>query len=581
MVQKTLQSLKRISFSLSLLEVLTIIYDVGFDQTPFVQKIIAWIYLPGLVGGAFFIIVRYLSSRSRPHRNVWLFDTLLFSYILVLLADQMGIINFLILNQKWWTFIALFLLFIREILAFNTNLKRSYLNPAQLFIVSFLAIIILGTLLLLLPKATYSGITFPDALFTSTSAVCVTGLIVVDTGMYFTQLGQSIIMVLIQLGGLGIMTFTSYFSYFFRGGSSYENQLLLKDMTNSEKITEIFHTFKRIILLTVAIEGIGAFIIYNCINSAESAAGEHAIFFSVFHSISGFCNAGFSTLSNSLYESGFRFNYPFQLTIAGLFIIGGLGFPIVFNFVKYLKHLLTNRLIPFIRSKQGVHKPWMINLNARIVVITTLFLLVGGTALFFLFEYNNTLAEHKGVGKVITAFFSAATPRTAGFNSVDTSALQMSTLLLIMFLMWVGASPASTGGGIKTSTLAIGILNFLSIAKGRERIEIYHREVSNTSVKRAFSIILLSVIVLGISIFLVSFFEPGQNLFAIAFECFSAFGTVGLSLGITSSLSDISKLIIILTMFIGRVSMLTILIAFLRKIRHTAYRHPTEDILIN
>jgi Trk-type K+ transport system membrane component len=308
--------------------------------------------------------------------------------------------------------------------------------------------------------------------------------------------------------------------------------------------------------------------------------GDRA-FFSVFHSVSGFCNAGFSTFQNNLYELTIRYNYVLQLTIAFLIILGGIGFPIVFNLLHYLKHLIVNRFIPYLKGTETHHYPWVININTRIVVVTTAVLLIGGTALFYIFEYHNTLAEHSGFGKIVTAFFGATTPRTAGFNSVDTAALHFYTIMMIFFLMWVGGSPGSTAGGIKTSTLAISILNIINIAKGKNRIEIYRREISNDSVKRAFSTITLSLIVVGISIFLVSYFDSEKDLRSIAFECFSALGTVGLSMGITAKLSVISKYIIILTMLIGRVGMLTILMAFYNKIRHHKYQYPTEEIMIN
>ncbi|MBN1200064.1 MAG: ATPase [Bacteroidales bacterium] len=513
--------------------------------------------------------------------KAWSFDFVLIAFLIILILNNTGLIELNVFNRIWWTYIAIFLISFRELLLLKLNVKRSYMNPGQLFIASFILVILIGSLLLLLPGATHTGISVVNALFTATSAVCVTGLVVVDTGTYFTLFGQSIIMILIQIGGLGIMTFTSYFGYFFRGGTSYENQLLMKDMANTDKIAEIYRTFKKIILLTLAIECAGAIAIFICIDTASLYGHTDPFFFSIFHSISGFCNAGFSTFSDSLYEGSIRYNYPLQGVIALLFITGGLGFLIVFNFIKYIKHLLINRLLPPILFKRPVHKPWVINLNARIVVITTLILLIMGTSFIYLFEAKNTLSDHQGVGKILTAFFTAATPRTAGFNVVETSALHLPSILLIIFLMWVGASPGSTGGGIKTSSLAVAILNGLSLAKGRQRIELYHREISHVSVRRAFAIMFLSLSTIGISIFLVAFFEEGKDLLRIVFECFSAFGTVGLSMGITAKLSTAGKLVIILTMFIGRIGALTLIIALLRKVRFVAYRHPTEDILIN
>jgi Trk-type K+ transport system membrane component len=325
----------------------------------------------------------------------------------------------------------------------------------------------------MLPKATYDGISFLNALFTATSAVCVTGLAVVDTGQYFTGFGQTIIMTLIQIGGLGIMTFTSYFSYFFRGGASYENQLQLKEMTNTERIADVFTTLKKIIFLTFLIEGIGALFIYGSIDKSLMPSLMDRTFFSVFHSISAFCNAGFSTLSNSLYEVGFKFNYPLHLSFAFLFIIGGLGFPILFNSYYYFKHLIVDRWLR--KKKRAIHKPWVVNINTRIVLVTTGVLIVGATILFYILEYNNTLSEHGFFGKIVTAFFGATTPRTAGFNSIDTAALAFPTVMLVILMMWIGASPGSTGGGIKTSTVAVATLNFMSIARGKDRIEVFNR----------------------------------------------------------------------------------------------------------
>jgi Trk-type K+ transport system membrane component len=402
-----------------------------------------------------------------------------------------------------------------------------------------------------------------------------------DTGTQFTVLGQTIILILIQVGGLGIMTFASYFSYFFKGGSSYENQLILSDITSSKKIGEVFDVLKKILLVTFYIEGLGAILIYLTLDSRFSDSITEKIFFAVFHSISSFCNAGFSTLPNSLYEQAFRFNYPMHIIIAALFIIGGIGFPIVFNLYRVMKQIVAGRIYALLNIKEYTYTPWLINLNSRIVLITSLILTLSGTVLFYFFEQNNTLAEHHGNGKWITAFFGATTPRTAGFNTVNTASLHFSTIMFIFLLMWIGASPISTGGGIKTSTFAIATMNFISLAKGKTRIEVFRREIADISVRRAFAIISLSLIVIGMSIFLIAFFDSEKDLMSIAFESFSAYSTVGLSLGITAGLSSISKLIIMVVMFIGRVSMLTLLIALVAKVKHKAYQYPGEEIIIN
>ncbi|HMQ61338.1 MAG TPA: potassium transporter TrkG [Flavilitoribacter sp.] len=566
-----------IPFWLGLIAVFTAIYDLGFDNTQKVQNELLWIYDVVIIVGIASLLIRYFADAQRNRRTVRLFDLISLVFLSVLLVHIIGWIRLPVFHRRLWTYMAVLLVFIREFSSLEIRIKRTFIDPAQLFIASFFLMVSAGAALLMLPKATHDGISLIDALFTSTSAVCVTGLIVVDTGTYFTDFGLLIILFLIQIGGLGIMTFASYFSYFFKGGSTYENQLMLHDMTNTEKIGEVFSTLKKIILLTLGIEATGAVLIFTTLDPKLFSALGDRIFFSVFHSVSSFCNAGFSTLGNSLYEETYRFNYPLHLIIALLFILGGIGFPIAFNFMSYIKHLLIRRL----SSGKERYKPWVINLNTRIVLITTGILLIGGTILFYIFEYDNTLAEHNGFGKVVTAFFGAATPRTAGFNSVDLTKMHFSTIMVTFLFMWIGASPASTGGGIKTSTIAIATLNFLSIARGKSRVEVFRREVSDISIRRAFAIISLSLIVIGFSIFLIATFDSGKDLLSIAFESFSAYSTVGISLGITPHLNSAGKVIIILTMFIGRVSMLSILVALFRKVKSTKYKYPTEEILIN
>lgn len=576
-----IKKLNQLAYYFSLFASVLIFIDLGFEQGENIQQLIGNIYIGLLFFESSIILIRYIVRQTRPLFKVWLADLLL---IIIMGTSLLAFFEQIIVEQNVFDVLLHFTVFsilVREFSMQELRIEGKYLNPARLFVLSFLSIIILGTVLLMLPNATYTEISFIDAFFTATSAVCVTGLIVVDTGSHFTIFGQVIIMTLIQVGGIGIMTFASYFSYFFRGGSSYKNQLLLRDMSNTDKLTEVFSTLKKIILITLFIELIGVIFIYASLDRTLIPATSERLFFSIFHAISGFCNAGFSTLPNSLYEVGFRFNYPLHITISLLFILGGIGFPILFNFLKYLKHLIINRLLPFSMSKAQHRVPWVINLNTRLVVLTSLVLIVGGTLLFFISEYNNTLQEHKGLGKLVTAFFGAVTTRTAGFNTVDTGALNISTIMVVIFLMWVGASPASTGGGIKTSTLAIGFLNIINLAKGNSRIEIYCRQVAAISIQRAYAIMMLSVIVIGVAVLLVSLFDPGLPIRSVVFECFSAYSTVGLSMGITADLSSLSKVVIVLTMFIGRVSMLSILIAIFRNINDLKYTYPTEEILIN
>ncbi|WP_298246338.1 potassium transporter TrkG [uncultured Christiangramia sp.] len=584
--ERFLSYLNRLSFFASCIALLVTLYDLGFKQEDLQEAQLNSFYYVVLLIGIAAILCRYFVLKVKVPAKIRILDAILGTLILLLSIVKTDVLmeNFpglQFLNKMAYMYFASLVYFIRELATINFRFNKAYLNPAQLFISSFLGIILVGTGLLMLPKATHEGIGLLDALFTSTSAVCVTGLIVVDTGSYFTTFGQSILLLLMQLGGLGVMTFASYFSYFFRGQTSFENQLLLKDATNSERIGEVFSVLKKILSITFITELLGAVFIYFSLSENELSQISDRIFFSLFHAISGFCNAGFSTLENSLYEPIFRFNYPLHLVIAVLFILGGIGFPIVLNIYKYLKYTFSNLLLKLNNKRPLPYSPWVINLNTRIVIVTTIILLSVGTLGFYILEYNNTLAEHNWFGKIVTAFFGAATPRTAGFNTVDMQALNVSTLMLIFMLMWIGASPASTGGGIKTSTIAIAALNFVSLGKGKDRIEVYKREVSSNSIRRAFAIISLSLMVISIAIFLMTIFEKDIAIIDIAFEAFSAYSTVGLSTGITSSLSSSSKIVLIFTMFIGRVSMLTLLIAMLRKAKHLNYRVPTDEILIN
>lgn len=476
----------------------------------------------------------------------------------------------------------LFYLFLQLVPAIR-DLYKAFYNPALLFVGSFAVITIFGGIMLKLPKATVGGISWVDAFFTAGSAVSVTGLASVDTGTVYTRFGHWVIMLLIQFGGLGVLTFTSFFAYFFKGGSSFREGLYVKDFLSSDNLSNVLRLAVKIVLFTLGIELLGAVCILLFAQEPLSAMGWGSrLFFAAFHSVSAFCNAGFSTLSMGMYDEGYRSLYGFQLTIAILFIFGGLGFNIMFNFYAYFKTLFIRIKRKVLYEETFIWPVRAITLNSRIVLVTTLILIVVGTVFMFFVEYNNVLKEHDSFGgKLITAFFCAVTPRTAGFNSVDMTLLSTPTILLTLLLMWIGASPASTGGGIKTSTFAIATLNIFSVASGRYFIELGKREIDDTSVKRAFAIICISLIVIGFAVFFISWLEPDKDLMGIAFECFSAYSTVGLSLGITPQLTDASKIILIVVMFVGRIGTLNLLIGIIRQVNSRYHRYPTENILIN
>lgn len=580
----SIDNVSRVVFFISLIGLILLIIDFGFDHLDVIEQYINFFYFLVLFSGIFITIYRYLLQWRSIRYKVAIFDVLTNALVLYVVsrhffsqeAEQHSHIFYSDSLMK----ISILFTFFREFVIRKINFQRSIFNPAQLFVLSFLTIIFSGAFMLMLPNATQNGIHFIDALFTSTSAVCVTGLSSVDTAKTFTHFGHIIIMFLIQIGGLGILTFISYFSYFFKGKTTYENQLVMMDMTNSEKLGEVYKVLKNVILITLIIEFAGGLAIYLSLDDSMFPTTYSQIFFSAFHSVSAYCNAGFSILSNNLYETGFRFNYNLHLSVAGLIILGGLGFPIVSNSVYYIKYRIMNLFAP-ITGRAKVYKPRVINLSTKIILYTTFFLLAGGTVLLFITEFYYTLEPHSWYGKIVTAFFTAVTPRTAGFNTVDMTALTMPSVLILTLLMWIGASPASTGGGIKTSTFAIAIMNISSLAKGKSRLELNRRQIPDSTVRRAFAIIVLSVLVIGLGILFIVARDGDKGLTKIIFESVSAFGTVGLSLGITPFLTVQSKIVLILLMFIGRVGMLTLLVALIRKAKYKNYKYPDEDIILN
>ncbi len=471
----------------------------------------------------------------------------------------------------------LVLYFIVRLMVLVRYVYEIYYNPAIVFTGSFFAIILVGAFLLMLPTATVSGISFTDALFTSVSAVCVTGLSVLNLSTDFTFMGQTIVLCLIQIGGLGILTFTSFFAYFFRGGSSFREGLNVRDFTAQENLQDVLKVALNIVAFTFAIEIIGAVMLYASIYDRPQVNDK--VFFAVFHSISAFCNAGFSTAANGFAESHLQFNYFLQWIAMALIILGGLGYNIVHNFYQYFK----NWVFELMRPKFVHRKVRIITLNASIVLYTTLALLAGGWIYFFVAEFDHSLAVHQtDFGKFTTAAFHAVTPRTAGFNTVDYSQLAIPSILVVIFLMWVGASPASTGGGIKTSTFALATLNILATARGKNRIQIFGRRISADSTSRAFAILCISLIVIGTSVLALLLVEPaGTDLLAVTFECFSAYSTVGLTLNYTPKLSEPGKYVIMAVMFVGRIGMLNLMIGLLRQINHQFFEYPKENILIN
>lgn len=579
----------KILLYLATVSILLLIYKFGFKKPPHLDNLLIGFFEISLV--VFFVcfLLRLLFGRhvnylSRKAISEYIILLLLFITISsrILFAEWIKLNLPLLAFLQWniFVYISMILVFIIEISRYSLNYYTSNLNPARLFMYSFLALILAGTALLLLPTATVNGISVVDAFFTATSAVCVTGLVVLDTAKDFTFLGKLIILILIQAGGLGVMTFTSFFGFLFQGGFTFKNELFLQDILQEERMGEIFTTIIKILFITLGIEFVTAILIYFSVGADIFASSGDRLFFSVFHAVSAFCNAGFSTFSAGLYDSNLRFNYNFLLIISFAVIVGGLGFPIVFNYYRYLKHYLKNKWSQLVFGNKYHHSPRIINVNTRIVVYATVILLLLGAVLFYIAEFKTSLAEHNWSGKIVTAFFGSVTARTAGFNTVNMFYLTPATVLIYLLLMWIGASPGSTGGGIKTTTFSVALLSTLAIARGKTRLEVFRREITDESVKRSLSVIILSLLVIGSGIFLITVFDQEKSLMSVIFECFSAYSTVGLTLGITPELSTASKFVIVLIMFIGRVGALTVIIGMVQKVGSQNYKYPTESIYI-
>jgi len=576
--------LNKLPFVTAFLAVLIIITDLGFPCNNTLRTIFNIYYNVVLLIGILSLSLPYFRNKKIKYNKTILLDiVLLVALLLVFLYNNIWttISNSL---QSTHSFITLFLMvsfLIREFFYLRMQINYRWFGPAQLFVISFLSIIVLGSFLLMLPNATIANISYVDALFTATSAVCVTGLNVLDTELTFTIFGQVIILLLIQIGGLGIMTITTYFSYFLKGGSSYKNQLLVKDITNDERLDNVFSSLKSILIITTIIEGSGFILIFMSLGKEDISLGERA-FFSLFHAISSFCNAGFSTLSGNLYDIRIRFNYPVHIIISFLIILGGLGFPIIHNIWEYITTNIRDLFKRVFKQEKYTYSSLVISVNSHIVIITTAVLLITGTLGFFIFEKNGVLTGYSSdFGKWTAAFFGSVTTRTAGFNSTDTAALSIPTSLMFIVLMWIGASPASTGGGIKTSTFAVAVMNFIALVRSKKCIEYRGREISQQSVSRAFAQMTLSIIFIMVITFAMILLESDKEPLDLLFETVSAYGTVGLSRNVTPFLSDAGKLVIILTMFVGRVSLYTLLCSMMKQVKYSKYRYPTEEILIN
>ncbi|WP_082799313.1 TrkH family potassium uptake protein [Geobacillus icigianus] len=441
--------------------------------------------------------------------------------------------------------------------------KGAFLDPPKILVLGFALIILAGALLLTIPMATVNGkgLPFLDALFTATSATCVTGLVVVDTGTTFTLFGQLVILALIQVGGLGFMTFATLFAFLLGKRISLKERLLLQEALNQLTIEGIVRLVKRIFIFTIVIEGVGGVLL--SLRFALDMPVGRAIYFGFFHAISNFNNAGFDLMGEFRSLTGYVDDPVVSLVVPLLIILGGIGFIVMNEVYEYRQ---TRRL----------------SLHTKVVVVTTGWLLLASMALILLLEWNNpkTMGPLSLSGKLLSAFYQAVTPRTSGSNTLNIPDLTQPTLFLIIFLMFVGASPGSTGGGIKTTTFTTLLGAVWSQIRGKEDVVLFRNRIIYDTVYKSLTVTMSGLFVVMLVTMVLTVTESGKDFLMILFEATSAFGTVGLSMGLTPELSPLGKMFIILTMFAGRVGPLTIAYAVTLRRQPDPFRYPKGRMMI-
>lgn len=443
-------------------------------------------------------------------------------------------------------------------------MKKIKLSPYILILLSFAIMMFLGALLLCLPLAQISGKSgnFLENLFTATSALCVTGLVVNDISITYTIFGKIVILILIQLGGLGVLTVSSMVILSILRKMGYYTKKIVSEDINYNILTEIPRYLKNVSIVVFGIEFVGAVLLF--FEFSKKLPFIQAVGYSIFHSVSAFCNAGFALFSNNM--ENYTGNILINFVITSLIILGGLGFAAildVYNVIKKTRRKLST--------------------STHLAMAMTIFLICFGAVMTFILEYSNkgTIGNLSLHDKLLSSYFQSVTLRTAGFQTIDLATLTTPTIIIYLFLMFIGASPGSTGGGLKTTTLGILLLGVMNAITGKEDIEYRRRRLSWQTFNKACAILMLSLFYLFVMIIIMSIFDSSKGFLPLLFELISAFGTVGLSMGVTAKLSIISKLIIILTMYIGRVGPLTIMYALSKKkCREGKYKYPEETILI-
>ena len=448
-------------------------------------------------------------------------------------------------------------------------------HAATLVLASFLLAIAVGTLLLKLPASSITGhIPLMDALFTATSAVCVTGLVVVDTGSYFTVFGQCVILALIQIGGLGVMTISITLFRWIGRGVCFRHRMVMQDLFAHTPREDIFSLVRSIVLFTLGAEAVG--VVLLTIHWSHELPFLEAVYTALFHSVSAFCNAGFALFSDSMVR--YSDNVLLNTTVCSLIVLGGIGFPVLYDLQSW-----------FVRRKEKRVERVRLSIQTKTVLVTTVALIVSGAMMFAFLEREDLRGAQSFSHRTLTPVFQSITCRTAGFNTVDIASLKDATLAMMIFLMFFGASPGSCGGGVKTTTLALLTVFTLSRVRRSGRVNMFRKSVPEETVTRSVSLTLVSVGIIGVVLFLIlvgnsasghEMVGQQRTFLAYFFETVSAFGTVGLSMGVTPELNTWGKSLIILMMIIGRVGVLTFAYIIVGTGTTTVVEYSEENLMI-
>ena len=441
--------------------------------------------------------------------------------------------------------------------------RKTRLNAVQILAIGFALVILVGGTILSLPISSVNGenTNFLDAIFTSTSAVCVTGLITLDTGTHWNAFGQTIIIILIEIGGLGFMSLTTFVAILLGKKITLRDRLLMQEAMNTFNIEGLVRMVKYVLGFTFTVQFFGALLLST--QFIPEYGFKKGILYSLFHSASAFCNAGFDLFGHFNSLVNYSNNSIVLLTISGLIIIGGLGFTVILEIYNY----------------KGTKK---LSVNSKLVLLITTCLVFGGMIIMFILEYNNpnTIGDMGFKDKLLNSFFASVSPRTAGFNSVSTDDMTMAGKFTTILLMFIGGSPGSTAGGLKTTTFGVLILTVISILKGREDTEVFERRFSKETVYKAIALFSIGMILVIIVTMVLSITESNQSFINLLYEATSAFGTVGLTTGVTQELSSIGKVVIMITMYFGRVGPLTVILALVNRRKKKGYKYPEGKILI-